>query len=157
MQSIVTNLPPDFKKEPYKMINQDFDPNSISNPTFNIFGIPVTEQEARIVILPVPWEVTVSSSAGTARAPEHIFKASMQVDLYDADFKEGWRQGFFMRPADKKILLKSDYLRKEAELLIDYISKGELVEITRKDGILIKCPSKYKDDPKAAQNNLSQN
>ena len=27
----------------------------------------------------------------------------------------------------KKILLKSDYLRKEAELYIDYISKGEQV------------------------------
>lgn len=110
------------------MINSEFDPNSISNPNYNIFGIPVTEEDARIVILPVPWEVTVSSSAGTARAPEHIFKASMQVDLYDADFQETWRQGFFIRPADKKILLKSDYLRKEAELYLDYISKGELVE-----------------------------
>ena len=28
----------------------------------------------------------------------------------------------------KKILLKSDYLRKEAELFIDYISKGDIVE-----------------------------
>lgn len=110
------------------MINPQFDPNSISNPNYNIFGIPITEEEARIVILPVPWEVTVSFSAGTARAPEHIFKASMQVDLYDADFQETWRQGFFIRPADKKILLKSDYLRKEAELYLDYISKGELVE-----------------------------
>jgi agmatinase len=105
-----------------------FNPNDASNPNNNIFGIPITEQDARIVILPVPWEVTVSYSAGTARAPEHIFKASMQVDLYDADFKETWRQGFFIRPSDKKILLKSDYLRKEAELYIDYISKGELVE-----------------------------
>ena len=106
----------------------NFNPNTASNPNNNIFGIPVTEQDARVVILPVPWEVTVSSSAGTARAPEHIFKASMQVDLHDVDFRETWRQGFFMRPSDKKILLKSDYLRKEAELYIDYISKGELIE-----------------------------
>ena len=34
---------------------------------------------------------------------------------------------------------------------------GDVFEITSKDGILIKCPSKYKDDPKAARNNLSQN
>ena len=33
-----------------------------------------------------------------------------------------------MKDADKKILLKSDYLRKEAELFIDYISKGDIVE-----------------------------
>ena len=32
-----------------------------------------------------------------------------------------------MRPVNKKVLLKSDYLRKEAELYIDYVSKGEIV------------------------------
>jgi hypothetical protein len=34
---------------------------------------------------------------------------------------------------------------------------GDVFEITRKDGILLKCPSKYKDDPKAAKQALSQN
>jgi agmatinase len=52
----------------------------------------------------------------------------MHVDLFDPDTKEMWRQGFFMRAPDKKVLLKSDYLRKEAELYIDYISHGELLE-----------------------------
>ena len=33
-----------------------------------------------------------------------------------------------MRLPDKKVLLKSDYLRKEAELYIDYISHGEKLE-----------------------------
>jgi agmatinase len=36
--------------------------------------------------------------------------------------------GFFMKAIDRKVLLKSDYLRKEAELFIDYISKGDAVE-----------------------------
>ncbi len=31
---------------------------------------------------------------------------------------------------------------------------GDVFEITQKDGILIKCPSKYKDDPEAAKKNL---
>lgn len=105
-----------------------FDPNGASNPNNNIFGLPTNEEDARLVILPVPWEVTVSYNAGTARAADHIFKASMQVDLFDADCKQAWKQGFFMRSPDKKVLLKSDYLRKEAELYIDYTSKGELVE-----------------------------
>ena len=104
-----------------------FDANGAGNPNNNIFGLPFTEEESRLVILPVPWEVTVSCTAGTARAPEHIFKASLQVDLFNRDNVEGWKQGFYMRPADKKILLKSDYLRKEAELYIDFISKGEKV------------------------------
>ncbi len=105
-----------------------FDCNGASNPNNNIFGLPFSEDDARLVILPIPWEVTVSYNAGTARAADHIFKASMQVDLFDADGKEAWKQGFYMRSPDKKILLKSDYLRKEAELYIDYTSKGELVE-----------------------------
>jgi agmatinase len=105
-----------------------FDPNDVGNPNNNVFGLPFTEAEARVVILPVPWEVTVSFGSGTARSSEQIMKASLQVDLFDPEFPEGWREGFYLRETDRKILLKSDYLRKEAELYIDYISKGDLVE-----------------------------
>jgi len=108
-----------------------FDPNSVGNPDNNIFGLPFSEEEAKLVILPVPWEVTVSYGAGTARAPEQVFKASLQVDLFDADLIDGWKQGFYMKPYDKKVLLKSDYLRKEAELYIDYIAHGEEVQVNK--------------------------
>ena len=104
-----------------------FDPNTVGNPNNNIFGLPFLEDDARLIILPVPWEVTVSYNAGTARAPEHIFKASLQVDLFDPEIKDAWKQGYFMRPVDKKILMKCDYLRKEAELYINYIAEGENV------------------------------
>src|SRR6476659_312938 len=104
-----------------------FDPNSAGNPNNNIFGLPFTESDARVVILPVPWEVTVSFGAGTARSAEQIMRASLQVDLFDPEVVDGWKQGFFMKETDRKVLLKSDYLRKEAELYIDYISKGDIV------------------------------
>ena len=42
--------------------------------------------------------------------------------------KDAWKQGFFMKAVDKKVLMKSDYLRKEAELYINYISQGDRVE-----------------------------
>src|SRR6185503_959651 len=106
----------------------NFNPNDVSNPNNNIFGLPTNEEDARLIILPIPWEVTVSYGSGTARAPEAIFKASMQVDLFDPEQPEGWKQGYFMRMPDRKILMKSDYLRKEAELYIDYISRGEALE-----------------------------
>ena len=106
----------------------NFDPNSAGNPNNNIFGLPFSEEESSVVLLPVPWEVTVSYTAGTARAAEHIAKASLQVDLIDSDNREGWKHGFFMRDLDKKILMKSDYLRKEAELFINYICQGEEME-----------------------------
>ena len=102
-----------------------FDPNSVGNPNNNIFGLPFNEEESRLVILPIPWEVTVSYSAGTARAPEHIFNASLQVDLFDPELKDAWKEGLYMRMPDKKILMKSDYLRKEAELYINFISEEE--------------------------------
>lgn len=105
-----------------------FDPSSAGNPNNNIFGLPFSEEDARLVILPIPWEVTVSYNAGTARAPDHIFKASLQVDLFDPEFRDVWREGIFMRTPNKKILTKSDYLRKEAELYINYISLGEIVD-----------------------------
>jgi agmatinase len=106
----------------------DYNPNNVSNPENNIFGLPTNEEDSLLVILPVPWEVTVSYAAGTARAPEAILKASFQVDLYDPEMPDAWKHGFYMRPSDKKILMKSDYLRKEAELYIDYISRGEDVK-----------------------------
>jgi agmatinase len=104
-----------------------FDPNAVSNPNNNIFGLPTTEENAKVVLIPVPWEVTVSYRAGTARAPEQMLKASLQVDVHDTDLPDGWKKGFYMQPLDKKILLKSDYLRKEAELYINYIAQGEKV------------------------------
>lgn len=104
-----------------------FDVNSVGNPNNNIFGLPFSEEDARLILLPVPWEVTVSFGSGTARSAEQIFKASLQVDLFDPAFPEAWKKGFYLKEADKKILLKSDYLRKEAELYIDYISRGEIV------------------------------
>jgi len=104
-----------------------FDPNIVSNPNNNIFGLPTSEDTARLIIVPVPWEVTVSYGSGTARAPEAICKASLQVELFDSEVPDGWRQGYFMRTIDRKLLMKSDYLRKEAELYIDYISKGDEV------------------------------
>jgi agmatinase len=103
-------------------------PNCVSNPNYNLFGLPTSEENARLIVLPVPWEVTVSYGAGTARAPESILKASHHMDIYDEELPDEWKKGFYLMPCDKKILMKSDYLRREAELYIDYISKGDDVK-----------------------------
>ncbi len=75
-----------------------FDPNQAGNPNNNIFGLPFSEEESKVILLPVPWEVTVSFGAGTSRAAEHIFRASLQVDLFDPEVQEGWKSGFYMQP-----------------------------------------------------------
>jgi len=48
-------------------------------------------------------------------------------------------------------------MEKAERIVLKGRMKGDIFEITQKDGILIKCPSKYKDDPEAAKKNLSQN
>lgn len=104
-----------------------FDPNSVGLKSNNIFGLPFSEEEAALVLLPVPWEVTVSYRIGTARGPENIFNAAMQVDLYDPDVADGWKKGFHMLPIDKNIRTKSDYLRQCAELIISHMVEGGAV------------------------------
>ena len=106
-----------------------FDPNSVGLKSNNIFGLPFSEEESQLVLLPVPWEVTVSYRLGTARGPEHIFEAAMQVDLFDPDVADGWKKGFYMLPVDKNIRKKSDYLRQCAELIIaDMMDGGNVAE-----------------------------
>jgi agmatinase len=105
----------------------NFDPNSVGLKSNNIFGLPFGENEAELVLLPVPWEVTVSYRPGTAHGPEKIFDAAMQVDLYDPDVVDGWKKGFYMLPIDKNIRAKSDYLRQCAELIISDIIDGGVI------------------------------
>ena len=48
-------------------------------------------------------------------------------------------------------------LEKAERITLKGKMSGDVFEITRKDGILLKCPSKYKDDPTNNQKALSQN
>lgn len=48
-------------------------------------------------------------------------------------------------------------LEKAERITLKGKMNGDVFEISRKDGILLKCPSKYKDDPNAAKKSLSQN
>lgn len=110
------------------MSANSFDPNGLGLKSNNIFGLPFSEEESQLVLLPVPWEVTVSYRTGTARGPENIFSAAMQVDLFDPDVKDGWKKGFHMRGVDKNIKAKSDYLRQCAELIISCMVDGGQIE-----------------------------
>jgi len=68
-----------------------FDPNGPATNTENLFGLPYSISDADLVVIPVPWEVTVSSGSGTSHAPKKVLQSSLQVDLYDADIAESWK------------------------------------------------------------------
>lgn len=59
-------------------------------PAANFLGLPPEASDrttSRVVILPVPYELTTSYGQGTRRGPQAIITASQQVELYDREFK----------------------------------------------------------------------
>ncbi|MCC7442885.1 MAG: agmatinase family protein [Bdellovibrionales bacterium] len=80
------------------MNNPAFDPNSAGSWEDGIFGLPFTAEEARCVILPVPWEATTSYGGGTAQGPMAVLHASEQVDLYDLELGRIYEPGLHLLP-----------------------------------------------------------
>lgn len=107
---------------------ENFDPNGIGNVNNNIYGLPFDCDDAALVIIPVPWDVTVSYCAGTADGPEAIYDASYQVDLYDPFVKDAWKIGIAMDKVNKKIKSKSKELRKKAVKYLDWYAEGNVPE-----------------------------
>jgi len=105
-----------------------FNPNDPATEESNIFGLPFNKEEAAIVLLPLPWEVTVSFNAGTANAPDLIFDASHQVDLFDPYINEAWKIGVFMDEVNKEWQFKSESLRSKAVQILSKITSGTLNE-----------------------------
>lgn len=103
---------------------KSFDPNSPGDPNANIFGLPFTTEEAEVVIIPVPWDVTVSYSDGTSKGPEAIFEASFQVDLHEPEIKDAWKIGIAMEEISDEIISKNELLRTEAKVYIHAITNG---------------------------------
>jgi len=101
-----------------------FDPNGIGDLSGNIYGLPFDADDARLVILPVPWEVTVSYQAGTASAPDAILAASYQVDLYDPFVEDAWKLGIAMKDMNHGILERNHALRPKAEKYIIQLEQG---------------------------------
>ncbi len=80
-----------------------FDPNAAATENSGIFGLNNTPDNAKIVIIPVPWEATTSYGGGTSRAPNAVLKASKQVDLYDSELGNIYQHGIAMLPIDSEI------------------------------------------------------
>jgi agmatinase len=107
---------------------KQFNPNNPATDDSNIFGLPFTKEDASIILLPLPWEVTVSFSAGTANAPDLIYEASHQVDLFDPYIKDAWKIGVFMDETNKDWISKSDKLRSKAVQILSQITSGTINE-----------------------------
>ncbi len=81
-----------------------FDPNAPAQPGSGVFGLPHSESEARVVLIPVPWEATTSYGGGASDGPKAIREASAQVDLYDLDVEKPYDAGIHMLDEDEELI-----------------------------------------------------
>lgn len=67
------------------------------------YGVPdeyASSENARVAIVPVPYEATVSYGHGTSTAPDAILEASQQVELFDDElWIEPYKVGIHTAPA----------------------------------------------------------
>lgn len=105
-------------------IIKSIDPNDVGQ-VGRLFGLPYEPEHAEVVIVPVPWEVTVSYGTGTSDAPENILYASAQVDLYDPDIADAWKMGIAMLDLPEHLAEMSATLREETEDYIQWLEQGK--------------------------------
>lgn len=101
-----------------------FDPSAIGLKNGHLFGLPNMLEGAKVVVIPVPWEATVSFGTGAQSAPKAVFDASSQIDLYSELMPDAWKQGITMLPISKEWQKKSAKARKMAVKCIKYLQKG---------------------------------
>lgn len=102
-----------------------FDPDAPAAPGA-LFGLPCTAADARVVLLPVPWEATTSYRRGTKGGPAATLAASAQVDLFDLEVGDAWKAGFFMLDPDPRVEAWNDAAEPDALAVIE--SGGDLPE-----------------------------
>ena len=104
-----------------------FDPDTNGLSAHGIFGLPFTPGEAQVVLLPVPWETTVSYGTGTAEGPQAIFHASQQLDLNDPIYPGGWKAGFAMVEQSGTLMEQAKFWRSQADLYLREFASADTV------------------------------
>jgi agmatinase len=82
---------------------RQFDPDDAAPAGGGIYGLPFSPEEAKVVVVPVPYEATTSYGGGTSRGPAAVLEASKQVDLFDRDTGRPYEAGIAMLEIPKKI------------------------------------------------------
>lgn len=105
-----------------------FDPNGVGIANGNYFGFPYTTEEADLVLLSTPWDVTTSYGGGTANGPKAIIEASTQLDFFDFDYPNPLRYKIATDTFPNEIEEKSIKLRKKAKKIIAALEEGNPID-----------------------------
>ncbi|MGJ1321640.1 agmatinase family protein [Sphingobacterium faecium] len=107
---------------------ENFDPSQPGLPDSSIYGLPFTAEESDIIVIPAPWEVTVSYGSGASNGPDAILNASFQVDLLHQEFPDLWKLGIFMDEAPEHWLENSEKYKNLAQPIIEALENGEDID-----------------------------
>ncbi len=103
---------------------KQFNPSEVGVKNGNLFGLPFSYDDSPIVILPVPWDVTVSYGEGTHYGPAAILDASPQLDFFDNDSIHAWKTGFHLLPISNEFLQLNNNLREQSVRYIEFLEEG---------------------------------
>lgn len=103
---------------------QEFNPSGVGVKNGNFIGLPYTYENAKIILIPAPWDATVSYRHGTANGPQNILDASYQLDLLDAHVADAWKIGIYFMPINEEMLTLSKETRTFAEQVIEFLEAG---------------------------------
>lgn len=120
-----------------------FDPNDIGVANGNFCGLPVTKEEAELIIIPVPWDATASYGRGTAEGPDAILAASLQLDLFHHKYKNVYETKVFMEEIDEAIKQKSAEFGERTTAYIDFLSSGGDINESTEFKTLLKEVNSY--------------
>lgn len=110
------------------MADQTFDPNGVGIANGNIFGFPVSEDAADIVIIPIPWDATASYGKGTADGPQAILDASTQLDFFHPLLPEAWNTKVFMTDISSEWKQINDKFCLQSVDYIQFLEQGGQLE-----------------------------
>ena len=108
-----------------------FDPNAPAQPGSGVFGLPHSESEALVVLVPVPWEATTSYGGGASDGPKAIREASAQVDLYDLDVEKPYDAGIHMLDEDEELIAANGKGKALAAKIIEAGGAGDDPELVQ--------------------------
>ena len=101
-----------------------FDPGGVGAVNGNLFGFPHDYAHASTIVLGAPREAPTSYQDGTCGGPGAILRASPQLDFYDFDHPDAWRQGIYLLPIPAWLLAKNQRLRPDAIAVIRGAEQG---------------------------------
>jgi agmatinase len=102
-----------------RVLPADFDPDGPAPADSGIYGLPFAPEDAKVVVVPVPYEATTSYGGGTSKGPAAVLEASKQVDLHDHETGRPYAAGIAMLDIPRQVARWNRDAKERAAIVIE--------------------------------------